>query len=155
MCIKHTAQPEITAASSAPGSRRARTSLIIAAPAAAAACMTSGLLVSTERMACVRELKREITGTTRRSSSSKLTGCAPGRVDPPPPTLMSPPSPPLPPHIDDGRPLLRHLHSALNGIIQPYELPPIRERVRRDIQHAHDDGPLEPEHPSAQPKHRM
>ncbi len=92
MCIRQTAQPDMAAASSAPGWRRALTSLIIAAPAAAAACMTSGLLVSTERMAWVRERKRAITGITRRSSSSRPTGCAPGRVDSPPTSMMAAPS---------------------------------------------------------------
>ena len=43
MCIRQTAQSLAATASSAPGRRRAKMSLIIAAPCASAARITSGL----------------------------------------------------------------------------------------------------------------
>ena len=91
MCIRHTAQPLAAAAASAPGSRSARTSLMRPAPAALAARMTSGLLVSTEMIAVVPARSRSITGTTRLSSSSVPTGSAPGRVDSPPTSMSAAP----------------------------------------------------------------
>jgi hypothetical protein len=48
MCIKQTGRPVLRPHLSAPGARSARTSLIMPAPASAAARMTSGLEVSTE-----------------------------------------------------------------------------------------------------------
>src|SRR5579864_1841693 len=93
MCMRHTAQPLEIAASSAPGARKAYTSLMSPAPAAAAARMTSGLLVSIEMTADVAARTRSITGITRRSSSAALTGAAPGRVDSPPTSMKAAPSP--------------------------------------------------------------
>src|SRR5579864_3520877 len=92
MCMRHTAQPLEIAASSAPGARKAYTSLMSPAPAAAAARMTSGLLVSIEMTADVAARTRSITGITRRSSSAALTGAAPGRVDSPPTSMKAAPS---------------------------------------------------------------
>ena len=48
MCIRHTPTPRSAAHSRAPGARSARTSLTMQAPAATAAVITSGLLVSME-----------------------------------------------------------------------------------------------------------
>ncbi len=93
-------------------------------------------------MACVRARNRAITGTTRRNSSSNSTGWAPGRVDSPPTSMMAAPSSAICTPLRDR-------------IIEPYELPAVRKRVRRDIQHAHDDRALEPEHPSPTMKYRM
>ncbi len=76
----------------APGARSARTSLMSPAPAAAAARITSGLLVSTEMTTALAPRSRSITGSTRRSSSSALTASAPGRVDSPPTSMMAAPS---------------------------------------------------------------
>src|SRR6266403_4516153 len=92
MCMRHTAQPLAAAAASAPGSRKARTSLMSPAPAALAARMTSALLVSTQMIAAVAARSRSITGMTRRNSSSALTGSAPGRVDSPPTSMSAAPS---------------------------------------------------------------
>src|SRR5215469_2689558 len=92
MCMRHTAQPHAAAASTAPGPRSARTWLMKPARAAEAARMTSGLLVSTEMTAVVVARSRSMTGSTRCSSSSRLTGCAPGRVDSPPTSMSAAPS---------------------------------------------------------------
>ena len=92
MCIRHSAQPLPATACSAPGARSAYTSFTSPAPAASAARMTSGLLVSTEMTAEVAARKRSITGTTRRSSSAGATGSAPGRVDSPPTSMIAAPS---------------------------------------------------------------
>ena len=48
MCMRQMPAPLAAAAASAPGSASARTSLMMSAPAATAARITSGLLVSTE-----------------------------------------------------------------------------------------------------------
>ncbi|MCW0466050.1 hypothetical protein NB705_003123 [Xanthomonas sacchari] len=93
MCISTTGTPSSAAASSAPGWRRACTSLIMPAPAATAARITSGLKVSTLNGSAVCAASRSITGITRRSSSSTGTGVAPGRVDSPPMSSTSAPSP--------------------------------------------------------------
>src|SRR3984893_10725052 len=92
ICTRHTAQPLATTASSAPGSRNARTSLMSPAPAALAARMTSALLVSIEMITAVAARSRSITGMTRRNSSAAPTGSAPGRVDSPPTSMSAAPS---------------------------------------------------------------
>src|SRR5207253_238196 len=122
MCIRHTAQPLAAAAASAPGSRSARTSLMSPAPAALAARMTSGLLVSTEMIAVVPARSRSITGTTRLSSSSVPTGSAPGRVDPPP-TSMS---------AARRRPLCRRLRRLVGQRLVP-AIGGLRRLARHDV----------------------
>ncbi len=92
MCISTTGTPSSAAAASAPSRRRAWMSLIMPAPAATAARITSGLKVSTLSGTWVRSASAWITGTTRRSSSSTDTGAAPGRVDSPPMSSRSAPS---------------------------------------------------------------
>ncbi|MDC4227963.1 MAG: hypothetical protein MPW15_27965 [Candidatus Manganitrophus sp.] len=70
------------------------TSLIIEAPASIARRATSDLVVSIEIggiASCFAS--RSTTGTTRRISSSTETGVAPGRVDSPPMSIRSAPSP--------------------------------------------------------------
>ncbi len=83
MCIRHTAASLPASASSAPGACSARTSLIIAAPAASAARITAGFIVSTETT-IPAAASSFVSGTTRAISSSSSTGAAPGRVDSPP-----------------------------------------------------------------------
>ena len=84
MCISTTSQPSSAAASAAPGARSALTSFHMPAPAATAARATSGFMVSMESAASVSASSRRTTGSTRASSTSAGTGCAPGRVDSPP-----------------------------------------------------------------------
>src|SRR5690242_9073023 len=91
MCIRHTGTPSEAAASSAPSRRSAYTSLIMPAPAATAARITSGLEVSMEIGTAQRAASASITGSTRASSSSVDTSAAPGRVDSPPTSSMSAP----------------------------------------------------------------
>ncbi|MNI61424.1 hypothetical protein D3C73_1166950 [compost metagenome] len=92
MCISTTGTPVSAAASNAPSWRRPKMSLIIPAPAATAARITSGLKVSMLIGTAVRAASCSMTGTTRRSSSSIDTGAAPGRVDSPPMSSRSAPS---------------------------------------------------------------
>src|SRR5688572_26236612 len=87
--MRHTAQVLFATASSAPGAVSASTSLIIEAPALSASCMTPGRRVSTETG---KSLSACRTGMILRNSSSSETGCAPGRVDSPPMSMMSAPS---------------------------------------------------------------
>ena len=92
MCIRHTGTPSSLAACKAPSARSAFTSLINPAPAATAARITPGLLVSMEIGAAKRALIASITGTTRSISSCSPTARAPGRVDSPPISSISAPS---------------------------------------------------------------
>src|SRR5207302_1141956 len=124
MCIRHTAQPLAAAAASAPGSRSARTSLMRPAPAALAARMTSGLLVSTEMIAVVPARSRSITGTTRLSSSSVPTGSAPGRGDSPPTSISSAPA--------RGRSLCRRLRRLVGQRLVP-AIGGLRRLARHDV----------------------
>jgi hypothetical protein len=63
------------------------------APAAIAARITSGLLVSIEIGTVTLATSCSITGMTRASSSSTSTSAAPGRVDSPPTSMIAAPSP--------------------------------------------------------------
>ena len=93
MCMSTTAHPLSAAAHGILSSpRKAVTSLMISAPAAAAARATAAFEVSTLRAAVVFPASFSITGMTRRSSSSTVTAAAPGRVDSPPMSRMSAPS---------------------------------------------------------------
>ena len=89
--MRHTGTPSAAAASSAPSRRSARTSLIMPAPAATAARMTSGRLVSIDTGTSTALAIAATTGTTRASSSSTVIGVAPGRVDSPPTSITSAP----------------------------------------------------------------
>ncbi len=91
MCIRQTGTLRSAAASSAPSPRNAQTSLIMAAPAATAARMTSALLVSTEIGTSVTDLTASITGIIRSISSCPETLWAPGRVDSPPISIIAAP----------------------------------------------------------------
>ena len=84
MCIRHTGTPSSAAAARAPGDRSARTSFTMLAPAATAARMTSGREVSTDNGTGTRCTRASTTGTTRPSSSARVGGREPGRVDSPP-----------------------------------------------------------------------
>src|SRR5438093_1528250 len=75
------------------GSRPAETSFTIVAPASMAAAATSCLRVSIESGASTSPARRLMTGSTRSISSSAVTGCDPGRVDSPPTSRRSAPSP--------------------------------------------------------------
>jgi hypothetical protein len=91
MCIAMTPTVEAATASMAPAARKAFTSFTTAQPAAIAADMTCGFIVSTETATpCLA--RASTIGSTRRSSSSTGTGCAPGRVDSPPTSTKSAPS---------------------------------------------------------------
>jgi len=72
--------------------RPASTSLMMVAPASTAASATSAWRVSMESGTRVSRASARITGSTRASSSSTVTGAAPGRVDSPPRSRMSAPS---------------------------------------------------------------
>src|SRR6185437_15746021 len=75
-------------------SRRADTSLTIVAPAEIAAYATSDFTVSTAtRTDGHRLTSSSMTGRTRAVSSAIATGVAPGRVDSPPTSITSAPSP--------------------------------------------------------------
>ena len=92
MCMRHTPTPALAAHSRAPGTRKARTSLTMQAPAATAAAITGGLLLSTEMATSSPAAMRSMTGTTRSHSTAASTGAAPGRVDSPPTSMMQAPS---------------------------------------------------------------
>src|SRR5574341_965241 len=92
MCMRHTATGARATASSAAGAPRAVTSFTMAAPATIASAMSAGLRVSTES-GTPQPARASRTGSTRRRSSSRATGAAPGRVDSPPMSRMSAPSP--------------------------------------------------------------
>jgi len=62
------------------------------APAAAAAIITSRLLVSIEIATSCAAAMRSITGTTRSICTAASTADAPGRVDSPPTSMMVAPS---------------------------------------------------------------
>jgi len=68
-------------------------SLTISAPASTARRATSALTVSMETGTSVSAVISRIRGMTRRSSSFRGTGPAPGREDSPPTSRMSAPSP--------------------------------------------------------------
>ena len=92
MCMMHRPALVLTTNSNAAGSEKARTSLMISAPADTASIMTTGELVSTETQTSKVSFITLITGITRRSSSSTATGEDPGRVDSPPTSITSAPS---------------------------------------------------------------
>ena len=91
MCIRQTATSDFATISTAPIACSARTSLIIDAPAAIAARITTGFIVSTEINAPSRASASTI-GMMRSISSASEVGSAPGRVDSPPMSTMSAPS---------------------------------------------------------------
>ena len=62
------------------------------APAATAAAITRGLLVSMEIAISDAAAMPSMTGTTRAISTSSSTAAAPGRVDSPPTSMMAAPS---------------------------------------------------------------
>ncbi len=82
MCMRHRyASAAATTPARSGSPRSAVTSLTITAPAASERRATSAFVVSTETS---RPVSCSTTGSTRRSSSSRDTGGAPGRVDSPP-----------------------------------------------------------------------
>ena len=96
MCIRqHSASLSATTLAISESPRNALTSFTRLAPAASAACATVAFDVSIE--ICARTglaaTTPSITGITRRSSSVSDTGSAPGRVDSPPMSRISAPSP--------------------------------------------------------------
>ena len=91
LCIRQTATFEPATASSAPSPCSALMSLTMAAPALMAARITSVLQVSTDT-GTLPPCNASMIGSTRRSSSSIPTDCAPGRDDSPPISRMSAPS---------------------------------------------------------------
>ena len=100
MCIRqHSAPLSATTPAIAGSARNALTSFTRLAPARRAAAATSAFDVSIEICARAdigiarRTASPSITGTTRRSSSPAETGSAPGRVDSPPMSRISAPSP--------------------------------------------------------------
>ncbi len=72
--------------------RRPLISLIMEAPALSARRATSARYVSMETGTPASPAIASITGTTRRISSSSVTGSEPGRVDIPPTSMISAPS---------------------------------------------------------------
>ena len=109
----------------ATGHREAETSLIREAPAPTAASATSSLVVSIDTRTW--PARASTTGITRRSSSSVGTGSAPGRVDSPPTSTRSAPSSII-------------SWALMIGLFPLEPLPTVRERVRGDIEDAHDQG---------------
>ena len=91
MCMTMSPACVFATASTAPGARKAVTSFTTAQPASIAARITSGFNVSTET-ATPSFASASTTGITRRNSSSRATGAAPGRVDSPPTSMKSAPS---------------------------------------------------------------
>ncbi len=90
MCMRQMPTPASATTAASSGSRRsAVTSFTIVAPSAIARRATSAREVSTETRHPTRSSS---TGTTRLSSSSSLTGSAPGRVDSPPTSTSAAPS---------------------------------------------------------------
>src|SRR6478736_4933419 len=92
MCIRQTAAVESATASTAPGACSASTSLTSPAPAAMAARITAGFMVSMETSTSHSRRSASITGSTRSSSCCSGTGSAPGRVDSPPTSMIDAPA---------------------------------------------------------------
>ena len=90
-CITMTPQVLVATNSTILGSVKPVTSLTIEAPQRTAALATATWRVSIETMAPSLASART-TGSTRRASSSGLTGVNPGRVDSPPTSMMSAPA---------------------------------------------------------------
>ena len=95
MCIRQHSAPLSAITPAISGSARsALTSFTRLAPTASAAAATFAFDVSIEICAVVpADASASITGTTRCSSSCSETGSAPGRVDSPPMSRISAPSP--------------------------------------------------------------
>ena len=72
-----------------------------------------------------RPCSARIAGTTRRISSSASTGVWPGRVDSPPTSITSAPSASI-------------ARACATAVSTAWNLPAVRERVRRDVEDAHD-----------------
>ena len=92
MCIIQVGKFNCPAISSAPGSRRARISLIKSMPTLAASCITIALEVSTEIQQSKRFCTASTKGITRCNSSVSDTSSAIGRVDSPPISIIVAPS---------------------------------------------------------------
>ena len=93
MCMIQVGKFNCPAISSAPGSRKARISLIKSMPTLAASCITIALEVSTE----IQQSKRFCTASTRgitrcNSSVSGTSSAIIGRVDSPPISIIVAPS---------------------------------------------------------------
>ena len=113
------------------------TSLTSAAPAASAARPPRPHGVDADRHARPRPARGR-PGATRRSSSSALTRCAPGRVDSPPTSTMSAPC--------GGQ-----LQAVLDRRRRVEPRAAVGERVRRDVDDAHDQAAGRPGRPSGRP----
>ena len=100
------------------------TSLTSVAPASSAAAATAGFSVSIETR--TRPASASITGMTRASSTASGTGSAPGRRR-------------LAPHIDDVGPCGHHVQPVGHGGLGGEVAAPVRERVRRHVENAHDE----------------
>ncbi len=92
MCIKETSQPAAAHTEAIEGSPKAVTSLIIQAPNSKHEEATAAFDVSTETRAPALQ-SPSTTGKTRSNSSAKETPKDPGRVDSPPTSTTSAPSP--------------------------------------------------------------
>ena len=128
MCIKHTPTPACAAQARAPGARKAYTSLTMQAPAAAAAAITPGLLVSMEMATSRVRAMRSMTGSTRCDLHRFIhrRGAGPGRFSA---------------HIDDGGAFIDHGGGALESGVRAGVAAAVGERVRGHVENAHDHGP--------------
>ena len=101
-----------------------------AAPARAARRMTSALRVSIDRGARTCGASASITGMTRRSSSARSTGSAPGRVE-------------LGADVEDVGACRLELQGVRDRRVGGQIAPAVREAVGGDVDDAHDQWPIE------------
>src|SRR6266545_2303055 len=127
MCMRQTATGASAPATafSAPGERRAETSLIIAAPAAIAARITAGLHVSALTGAPSAAIF-SIRGTTRWISSRSGVGAAPGAVD-----------------VDDVCAVVDHFSGMVERGGRIEKAAAVGEGIGSDVEDAHDQGAVE------------
>ncbi len=100
------------------------------APASAARRMTSALRVSMETGTRALLASASITGRTRRHSSSRLTGSAPGRVE-------------FAADVEDVGAFRLQLQAVGDGGFRREVAAAVGEAVGRDVDDAHDAGPVE------------
>ena len=130
MCISTTGQACSATTPADSGSwASAETSLTILAPAASAARMVDAFRVSTDTHRPSAASAR-MTGSTRSCSTSGGTGAAPG-----PGAFAA--------DIDDVRAIGRHGQAGRDGVSRIGPAAAVAETVRRDVEDAHDERPVE------------
>ena len=127
MCIKTTPASDLAATSGMSGSpSNAVTSLMISAPPLTASCATTAFEVSMEMTISLRARRARITGTTRLSSSSSVHRLGPGASG-------------FAADVDDLRAFAFHAQRMSHRGFGIEKVPSVGKRVRRHIEHSHDN----------------